>query len=111
MFLKVLNLLSISSQIIKLLLTFLLNSSTQLNNIHTHNVFKSMKRQLTTLWKELGINQLESLLFDNARGALGLEATVDALDLRLGEASRSAEGLQAVGPVPRGRLQILEFRV
>lgn len=54
---------------------------------------------LTTLWEELGVDRFERVLSDDSRRTLRLEASVDALDLGLGETCRPAQRLQTIRPV------------
>lgn len=48
----------------------------------------------TSLREKLRIDQLEGVLLDDARRTLGLEAAINALNLRLGESCRATEGAQ-----------------
>ena len=59
---------------------------------------------LTSLRKKLRINALESVFPNYSRGAFGLEASVDSLQLCFGEPRGLAERLQTVWPISRRRL-------
>jgi hypothetical protein len=59
---------------------------------------------LTSLRKELRINAFESVLPNYSRGTFGFEASVDSLQLCLGEPRGSAKGLQTVWAISRWRL-------
>jgi hypothetical protein len=59
---------------------------------------------LTSLRKKLRINALESVFPNYSRGAFGLEASVDSLQLCFGEPRGFAERLQAVWAISWRRL-------
>ena len=61
--------------------------------------------------EELRIYVLESFLLDDAGRAFGLETSVDAFQLLLGELGRLAEGFQAVRSVDWLCFEIFEFGI
>lgn len=71
----------------------------------------SCNRIPTSLRKKLRINKLESVLLHHSVGAMRLEAAIHPLDLGLAELRRLADLREGIGPVPLGRLQLLQLTV